>query len=301
MKNSNNSNSLVHTITTSDKDGNDLVIKIRLNDECKNGHQDFAITADGYKKGSRGDSAFLYGGCCHDEILAVRPDLQVFVDLHLCDYLGTPMYPIANGYFHLTNGANDKPMTAQEFCKYYRITAAQYTELSKAMDKVHYSIILESMPLIRKNWQFQADAAIVLLERWTGKQFLIDSTRTQWDGATDEEKQIFNTRLKEGYYTHEAEQQRKIDAINKKANDIRQAAQAKANKEIFEANQRIAVLLHIGEVVLDNIIIYNHDKTVSFNWKSYGRQFTPEEIAENWEKITALPEFDGYTLKPYRK
>lgn len=300
MTNLNNSNSLKHTIKTSDKDGNDLVITIRLNDECNNGHQDFAITADGYKKGLRSDRAFLYGGCCHEEILAVRPDLKLFVDLHLCDYLGTPMYPIANGFYHLHNGTNDKPMTSEEFCEYYRITPEQYYQLYKAMDKVHYSIILESMPEIRKNWQSQADAAIVLLEQWTGKKFLIDSKRTQWDGATDEEKELFNTRLASGYYTEEAEKHRKIDAINNKAEKIKQDAQKRADKEIKEAQQKVAVLLNIGEDVLDNIIIYNHDNTVSFNWKSYGRNFTTEEIAENWEKIAALPEFEGYTLKPYR-
>ena len=44
-----------------------MTISIRLNDECKNGHADFSITADAkeYYNGRWQDS---FGGCCHDEI-----------------------------------------------------------------------------------------------------------------------------------------------------------------------------------------------------------------------------------------
>ena len=38
-------NNLTHRINTNDLEGNPLEIDIRLNDECKNGHEDFAITA----------------------------------------------------------------------------------------------------------------------------------------------------------------------------------------------------------------------------------------------------------------
>lgn len=57
------SNDLRHTIDTKDKDGNSMRIKIRLNDECKNGHQDFAITADVWEKGKpKTDRYCIMGG-----------------------------------------------------------------------------------------------------------------------------------------------------------------------------------------------------------------------------------------------
>ncbi len=44
------SNALRHTATKTV--GNEVItVKIRLNDECKNGHQDFSITGDIYEAG----------------------------------------------------------------------------------------------------------------------------------------------------------------------------------------------------------------------------------------------------------
>ena len=79
-----------------------MTIKIRLDDECENGHQDFSITGDIYQKGKpKTDRYFLSGGCIHEEILKVRPDLKIFVNLHLSDYDGVPMHPTANMIYFL--------------------------------------------------------------------------------------------------------------------------------------------------------------------------------------------------------
>jgi hypothetical protein len=109
----NATNDLRYTISTTFK-GNPIIIKIRLNDECKNGHQDFSITGTTYRlfeKGDRKDGdwkvfngknyTFDSGGCIHETILKVKPELKIFVDLHLCDYKGIPMHAVANGFYHL--------------------------------------------------------------------------------------------------------------------------------------------------------------------------------------------------------
>ena len=102
----------------------DIIVKISLNDECKNGHQDFAITADIYKAGYRSDRYFLAGGCCHDDIIKYFPEFKIFIDLHLCDFEGSPMYPSANGFYHLKNGFNNttiqNPSFKKEYCDYYK-------------------------------------------------------------------------------------------------------------------------------------------------------------------------------------
>jgi hypothetical protein len=144
---------LTHKISTKDTEGNTLFIEIRLDDECKNGHQDFAITGSGYEKGKPlTDCNLIYGGCCHDEIIAARPDLKIFVDLHLSDYEGIPMYAAENGFYHLRAGFNNEPPDSPEFktnfCEYYRITGDQYDKLTESRNSTQYSVNLEKLGVI---------------------------------------------------------------------------------------------------------------------------------------------------------
>ena len=61
-------NNLKHKISITEKAN--CVISIRLNDECKNGHEDFSITADFWKlERPKTDKNWIMGGCCHEEIL----------------------------------------------------------------------------------------------------------------------------------------------------------------------------------------------------------------------------------------
>jgi hypothetical protein len=65
----NQSNDLRHTASKT-KGGKVIIANIRLNDECKNGHQDFAITGEIYLAGKPSTDAICLGmGCVHDEIL----------------------------------------------------------------------------------------------------------------------------------------------------------------------------------------------------------------------------------------
>ena len=84
-----------------------IAVEISLSDDCKNGHNDFSITADIYEQ--RGSRYYHVScGCQHDEILKYFPEFQIFVDLHICDDNGVPMYPIANnpytGFFAVQKG-----------------------------------------------------------------------------------------------------------------------------------------------------------------------------------------------------
>ena len=85
-------NDLRHTVETTTKSGDQLQIKIRLNDECKNGHQDFSITGTVWEKGKpRTDRYMLRGGAMGDQIAKEKPEYAIFNRLHLCDYKGIPM------------------------------------------------------------------------------------------------------------------------------------------------------------------------------------------------------------------
>lgn len=80
-----------------------LIIELRHDDECGNGHNTFAITADLYEKTKHGAWVWRSGGCLHDEITQWVQDLAPFIKWHLCSTDG-PLHYIANSIYH----ANDK-------------------------------------------------------------------------------------------------------------------------------------------------------------------------------------------------
>lgn len=85
-------------------DGGDyrLRVNIRFDDNCKNGHQTFAITADGQRKNGRGSWVDDICGCCHNEIAEVFPELAYLIPYHLESTDG-PMHAVANAVYHASN------------------------------------------------------------------------------------------------------------------------------------------------------------------------------------------------------
>lgn len=77
----------------------DLIIEIRYDDECGNGHNSFAITAEVYKAGRRGDKNWLSGGCQHEIIEKHAPELKSYIKWHLTSSDG-PMHYVANSMYH---------------------------------------------------------------------------------------------------------------------------------------------------------------------------------------------------------
>lgn len=265
----NATNNLIYKVTKPTADGR-LDITVRLNDECENGHQDFAITADIYEKTERG-LRNVGGGCCHDEILAVAPELAPFVRLHLSDYLGRPMYASANGFYHLKNGFNatkaDDTAFPTEFCEYYRITPKQFKALAKCETELQYKIALQSLDIIDQ-WKVEADSAIALLESLTGQTFVVDSVRSQYTPPTAEEVEAENERIASGYYSAKAKRQRekaKADAIVAK---MRQTLEDSLAERQLEFDVKCKVLKVGGPAALKASIFYNHTKTLAFNWSS---------------------------------
>jgi hypothetical protein len=76
-----------------------LEVEIRFDDNCKNGHETFAITASGWEVISAGRLRETIGGCCHDEIAKVFPELAPLIKWHLCSTDG-PMHYVANTVYH---------------------------------------------------------------------------------------------------------------------------------------------------------------------------------------------------------
>lgn len=148
---------MTHTIHTNTLEGDTLIIKIRLSDPCKNGHNDFAITGDTYQKDKPlTDKYFLSGGCIHDTILSVKPSLKLFVDLHLSDEQGLPMYAVENGYFWFNNDI-------KTFAKYMRIDLDTAKELrSDIFKKSDFAQWVEKM---KPTYLKQANEAKEILQK----------------------------------------------------------------------------------------------------------------------------------------
>ncbi len=208
-----------------------FAIEIRLDDECKNGHNDFAITATAwYKDGGQ------IAGCCHKEILELRPDLKPFIDLHLCRESGEPMYGGENGfYFYEIMQGRAKYHKPEEgdcnkyfgiLLNYLRISHDELFKLTNDIEnfedqgKSMKQIFSDFVETLKPRWKVEADQAKELLKSLIGDdekpivvneihaQDFLNSTNTELSVKflrndkhfTDdkESRDIYNVQLKRG-------------------------------------------------------------------------------------------------------
>lgn len=163
------------TITTKDSEGNTMFIDIELG-RTKSIY--WSITASVYEKGKRiVDKNMIYCGCLHDEILKVKPELKIFVNLHLSDGDGVPMYAGENGFYfyeimtgvakYHTPEKGDKEKYYDVLCKHLRIEPKDLDKLICLMDgktseqkKIFFaSFCNDLMPY----WKAQSNKALEIL------------------------------------------------------------------------------------------------------------------------------------------
>lgn len=84
-------------------DGEKLVMhaELRFDDNCYNGHNDFAITGYGWYDHYK-TKDWDFGGCCHEMIAAVFPELAPLIKWHLTGTRG-PMHYLGNTLYHASN------------------------------------------------------------------------------------------------------------------------------------------------------------------------------------------------------
>ena len=71
-----------------------ITVELCFDDQCGNGHESFAITADIRENGRQ-----YMGGCCHDEIAQHFPEFAPLIKWHLTSTDG-PMHYVANTMYH---------------------------------------------------------------------------------------------------------------------------------------------------------------------------------------------------------
>lgn len=272
-----------------------FVIRIQLADDCKNGHEDFSLTAVIYEN-TIGGWREAGGGCCHEEIHKVAPELDQFARLHLSDCNGVPMYAVANGFYWYRGlfadqlGESNGPGTGSsakspDECR--RILQdhlrASDSELEALLalsprNQDEFSHALETLGF-RAKWKSEAEAAIKELERLTGEKFASRASRITWEPLSTDKVALIAERRNSGYYlpenvakrdeeTRKAKLEAKLSAIRKGYADKRDKL---AKKE--------AVELYLAEFVPGaNAIYYDHTNDLCFNWSSCGRLWSKEEF-----------------------
>ena len=273
-------------------------VNIRLNDECKNGHAEFAITGTVYEQYANGHWYDAEGGCIHDVIAKYFPKFQLFIALHLCDAKGAPMYAQVNGFYHLRNSPREMTM------KYLRITDQEYDRFSReAEDQLYFTYLLQTMG-IPARWEEEARAAIRQLEELTCDTFVDHSERYQFTPLTDEEFQLIETRIAEGYYTPAAIRKRKAAALRAKNKAEMAELRAEARNAKLKIDRELGVNLLVKKLgmPLDNFIYYAHNNTGVFNWlpNSLRTPVTPEQFNDFLCRVDyrKLPEGIQFQLKP---
>jgi hypothetical protein len=98
------------------EDGSIIVAEARFDDDCKNGHNTFAITAylydrtqrngDGHAVGTQGRRYLGSCGCQHDLVVQHFPELAPLIKWHLSSTDG-PMHYVANTIYHVEQGKLD--------------------------------------------------------------------------------------------------------------------------------------------------------------------------------------------------
>lgn len=273
-----------------------VITTIKLHDECKNGTCSWSITGILQQKKGNGRFYDIGHGCIHEEILKASPKLKMFVDLHLCDWRGTPLYPVENGYYFLQK---DKKQAKE----YLRVTDEEMEILSKCDDKEYFKYQLFALSIVER-WQAESKKAIQALEELTGDVWVNpykESEERHRFVLSDEEREEMEGKILSGYYTESAIQERKeaerIAEIEKRKNEVIKTFEKRINKATKEKDVKLAIL---GAGLLsDNYIYYVEGNNVVFNYYSYHDKVTEEEYNNMLKNIdySLLPEGIKFEFK----
>lgn len=272
-----------------DNEGNQWKIEISLDDDCKNGHQDFSLTGTCWEKGKLCiDRNMKFGGACGDTIIKLFPEYEIFERLHICDFNGAPMYAVENGMYHAKRQGKDSLQN------YLRLTELEAETLMQYLDeKLAFRFHLENMGIVAR-WKEEANEAIKKLEELTGKEFENVSTKSHYTPLTEEEHNEYKEKQLQGYFNadkiQERIEQKMQDKKRKQIEKLKLAAKTEIDSINTELNIKLAIL--DAGFSIDNFIYYKHKNEGKFNWLDSQDKLTKEDFDNLLTKIdkSKLPE-----------
>ena len=272
-----------------DNEGNQWKIEISLDDDCKNGHQDFSLTGTCWEgKKSRIDRNMKFGGACGDTIVKLFPEYEIFERLHICDFNGSPMYAIENGIY------NAKRQGKDSLQNYLRLTELEAETLMMYLDEeIAFRFHLENMGVVAR-WKEEANEAIKKLEELTGNEFENVSTKSHYTPLTEEEHKEYKEKQLQGYFDADKIQERKEQKMQDKKRKQIEKLKLAAKNEIDSINTELNIKLAILDAgfSIDNFIYYKHKNEGKFNWLDSQDKLNKEDLDNLLAKIdkSKLPE-----------
>jgi hypothetical protein len=103
----------------------------------------FAITGTTYEKFLKGQKyrdykefngekfEFSTVGCIHETILKYFPEFKIFIDLHLSNLDGLPMYFDANGFYYITQFLKRKDYSLKTIQNHFRVDRNEAKKLCR--------------------------------------------------------------------------------------------------------------------------------------------------------------------------
>ena len=263
-------------------------IELSLDDDCKNGSEDFSIVGYKYPKGKpHTDCYCVIGGAIGHELSKVFSDLKLFSVLHLASFDGVPYGVIGNGMYFMTE---DK-WPVEKWCSCYNTTPEYYSALYPfRYDAIGFQQQTISLGLTEK-WKKMADEAIAKLEKLSGNHFVSKATKPSMKQYTEEELASYKEKLASGYYTEEAVEKRALAVFNHAWDLCMQRDREYKDNQIRKIEQEYSVCSAVKTVLkeegipanFDDFIYYEHTNTVNFFWHSYSGYVT-DDVKEKVRK-----------------
>ena len=275
-----------------------ICANVSLDDDCNNMHANFSITADVYEERKNGSWVWVSGGCQHDLISRLFPELKRFIPLHLCSHDGAPMYPVENGTYFIRNSPETKAND------YLRLSDGELSKLNAAAeDHVYFKYMLFHLGIVAR-WKQEADEFISFLEDKTGVKwenpYTPEQERFRLTLSEDEERDI-ELKIRQGYYTPEAISKRRDEEKKRLAEKKRMEIIERYSKAETVARNKRDVMLYILDsgMPIDNVIYYPHSNEVKFNWKDYDAKITQEQFVDFVNNIdySKLPDGIKFSIK----
>lgn len=281
------------------EDGSKMKIQVyvKLDDECKNGHCDFGITGTVWRLSKNGRWITDRCGCIHEDIVKHFHMLEKFIPLHTCNYLGHPLYPVENGQYFIREKGKDVAMEE------LRIAEEEYNTLLLASDKEgsqYFKYLLYSLGIVDR-WKKEADEFIKFIEGMVGHTWVNPYNQEEERNVmhlTDDERNEIELKISNGYYTKDNIEARRNALFKSKQEAIRDKVIAEYEKSERKAREERDIKLYLFDsgMPINNVIYYDHDKKVVFNWLDYESKVTRNQFDKFIRNVDYSKLPDGVTF-----